>query len=306
MAMGWLIVGLASLAATGCSIRSLAINALARSLSASGDVYASDEDPELVRDAVPFALKTIESLLSERPDHPDLLLAACRGFAQYAYAFVETEAERLEPIDFRESERHYARALALYLRGRDYCLRALELRSAGVVSDLRRRPDAALSDLAPRDVPLLFWAGAAWGGAIGIGQDRPDLVADLPAVRALMDRALQLDEGYDRGAIHGVLIALEALPETMGGSPERARFHFRRAVELSAGASASPFVTLAESVAVAEQDWREFQRLLDAAIAVDVDRLPSQRLANLIAQQRARRLLERIEDLFLDYQAGGS
>ena len=42
--------------------------------------------------ALPFALKTIEALLAEAPEDRNLLLAACSGFTQYAYAFVEVEA----------------------------------------------------------------------------------------------------------------------------------------------------------------------------------------------------------------------
>ena len=93
------------------------------------------------------------------------------------------------------------------------------------------------------------------------GELREKTTGEAP-VRALMQRALQLDEAYDLGAIHGVLIALEALPEAMGGSPQRARKHFDRAVELSRGLSVGPYVTLASTVVVAEQDWQEFQHRL--------------------------------------------
>ncbi len=284
----------------GCSVRSLAINALARSLVASGDVFAADGDPELIADATPFALKTIEALLAEKPRHPALLLAACRGFAQYAYAFVELEAERLEATDYAAARHGYERALGLYLRARDYGLRGLELDAPGIADRLRRDPSAAAA-LGGADVSLLFWTAAAWGGAISVGLDRPEIVVDWPVVRAMMERVLARDETFERGAVHQVMIALEGLPATMGGSPERARRHFERAVELSAGSSAGPYVTLAESVAVAEQDWREFRRLLEAALEVDVDAVPSRRLANVLAQRRARWLLDRGEALFLNW-----
>jgi predicted anti-sigma-YlaC factor YlaD len=274
----------------GCSVRTLAINALADSLAESSDVYAADEDPKLVKDALPFALKTIESLLAERPDHRVLLLAACRGFAQYSYAFVETEAEKLEDVDFEASEKQFQRALDLYIRARDYCLRSMELDHAGVTDGLISESATALDSFGHEDVPLLFWTGASWGGAINVGQAQPEIVADLPAVRALMKRALALDESYDLGSIHTVMISLEALPETMGGSPEQARYHFERAVELSSGLNAGPYVALAESISVADQNWEEFQELLEAALAIDPDRAPSIRLVNIVTQ-----------DLFFDY-----
>jgi predicted anti-sigma-YlaC factor YlaD len=285
----------------GCSLRSLAINTVADSLVASGDVYASDNDPELVRQALPFALKTMESLLAEQPENRKLLLAACRGFAQYSYAFVDTNADRLESVDYRASLVERERALKLYLRARDYCLRSLELESAGIGRQLEIAPETALAEFGVDEVPVLFWTGAAWGGAISLGTDRPELSADLPAVRALMERTLELDPDYDLGAAHSVMIVLEALPAAMGGSRERARDHFEQAVTLSRGLSAGPYVTLAKQVSVPAQDWREFQQLLEQALDIDPDREPSLRLVNIIAQDRARTLLAEIEELFLDY-----
>ncbi|TNF76703.1 MAG: hypothetical protein EP299_05160, partial [Acidobacteria bacterium] len=166
----------------GCSLRTMAINTVADSLAAAGDVYASDEDPELVRQALPFALKTMESLLAEQPENRKLLLAACRGFAQYSYAFVDTNADRLESVDYRASLAERERALKLYLRARDYCLRSLELESPGIGRQLEIAPETALAGFGVDEVPVLFWTGAAWGGAISLGKDRAELVADVPAV----------------------------------------------------------------------------------------------------------------------------
>src|SRR5262245_35221422 len=84
---------------TGCSVKKLAVNKLGDALAEAGTTYASDDDPELVRQALPFGLKTIESLLSESPRHRGLLLAAASGFVQYAYAFVQQDADEAEDVD---------------------------------------------------------------------------------------------------------------------------------------------------------------------------------------------------------------
>ena len=47
--------------------------------SGGGSAYASDDDPELVRAAVPFGLKTMEGVLESRPDDEELLLALASG-----------------------------------------------------------------------------------------------------------------------------------------------------------------------------------------------------------------------------------
>jgi predicted anti-sigma-YlaC factor YlaD len=284
-------------ASSGCSLKKMAIGSVADSLASGGSVYASDEDPELVRDAIPFTLKTLESLLQELPEHPGLLLTTCSGFTQYAYAFIQTDADLVEPLDYEKAKEMRDRARKMYLRARDYCLRRLELRHKGISAQLSLEPEKALTTTTADEVEVLYWTGAAWGSAVALGLDRPELIAELPTARALMKRALELDEDFSDGAIHAVMISLEAVPEAMGGSPTRARQHFDRAVALTHGLSAGPYVTYAASIAAPAEDRAEFERLLNAALAIDVNKKPEWRLANLIAQKRARDLLARIDDI---------
>jgi predicted anti-sigma-YlaC factor YlaD len=88
--------------------------------------------------------------------------------------------------------------------------------------------------------------------------------------------------------------------EAMGGSPVRARAHYRRALELSQGKRSSVHLALAESVSVREQNLAEFGSLVDAALAVDPDADPSQRLSNVLSRRRALWLKSRVADLFVD------
>ncbi len=52
------------LVTAGCAVRKIAVNKIGDAIASGGQVYASDDDPELVREAVPFSLKLIESLLA--------------------------------------------------------------------------------------------------------------------------------------------------------------------------------------------------------------------------------------------------
>jgi predicted anti-sigma-YlaC factor YlaD len=287
-------------ASAGCSLRKAAARQVAGALAAGGSTWSADDDPALVGEALPFALKTHESLLAELPEDRPLLVATCRGFASYAAGWVEADAERLEPADFAAAQAVRRRALLLHLRARDYCLRALELRRSGVGDDLRRTPDEALRWAAKPDVEALYWTAAAWGSAIALGLDRPELVADLPAVRALFRRALELEPDWDRGTLHEAMIAIESLSELLGGSPERARAHFERAVELSGGRRAGPYVAYARGVLIPAQDRAAFRDTLERALAIDVATSPPDRLANLLAQERSRRLLARIDEFFFE------
>jgi predicted anti-sigma-YlaC factor YlaD len=297
----WLWLPLALVLTSGCSIKRMAINKLGDALAGGGTAFASDDDPELVRAAVPFSLKLIESLLAESPRHRGLLLAACSGFTQYSYAFVNQEADELADTDMAAGDVLRARAKRLYLRARGYGLRGLEVKHPNFEQALRRNSKAAVRAATSADVPLLFWTAAAWGAAISISKDDPALVSDQVIVEALIDRALELDEDFERGAIHGFLISYEMARQGAPGDPtERARQHFDRAMELSQGKLASPLVSLAESVAVEKQDKAGFQNLLNRALAINPDAAPESRLQNLVAQRRARWLLGRVDELILD------
>jgi hypothetical protein len=299
---GWraalVLVGVCGLAA--CSmIKTAAIKNVGDTLAAPGDTITSDNDPELVRRAIPFALKMYESLLVSIPKHTPLLIATCSGYTGYAYAFVETDADLL-----REEQHHDEikalrdEAVTLYLRGKDYCVRAMDVEFPGLSKAMGADPAPALKKVKRKeDVPLLYWTAASWGAAMSLRKD-PDLVIDFPVVRALAERGLELDEGWSDGALHELMITLDAQGEAFGGSEAGARRHFARAVELEQGLMAGPYVSLAQGVAYPKGDRAEFERLLQQALAIDPDKKRSVRLVNLIAQRHAKALLDRADELF--------
>ena len=290
---------LLGLVLASCSPSKFAANQVGNAIARSGDVFTSDDDPELVREAIPFGLKTMESLLAENPKHAGLLLAACQGFTQYAYAFVEMDADH-PGLEFEKQQALKDRALKLYLRARGYGLRGLELKHKGITERLAKDPATAAQEVTVREQPMLYWTAAAWGAAIALGKDRPELVADFPTVKALMKRALALDENFEDGAIHEAMIAIEAVPPEMGGSVDRAREHFERAVAISQGEKPGPYVTLAETVAVMKQDRKEFEDLLNRALAIDPEKNQSVRLVTILMQRKAKALLAKEDELFLD------
>src|SRR5437870_3948635 len=112
-------LGLA-VAGSGCSIKRFAVNQVGNALAGGGTTFAADDDPELIKAAVPFSLKLMETLLAESPRHKGLLQAASSGFTQYAYAFVQEDADEMEDKDFAAATEMRVRAKRLYLRARNY------------------------------------------------------------------------------------------------------------------------------------------------------------------------------------------
>ena len=285
---------------SGCSVKHMAVNKVGDALAGGGTTFASDEDPELVKAAVPFSLKLMESLLNENPRHEGLLLASATGFTQYGYAFVQEDADEMEDKDLVAAEEMRGRARRLYLRARNYGLRGLEVRHKRFEKALRANAKTVVSAANAKDVPLLYWTAISWAAAISLSKDNPDLIAELPCVEAMMNRALALNEAFDYGAIHVYFITYEMSRSGGTGDPAtRSRQHFERALALSGGQQAGPMVSFAEAVCVQKQDLKGFETLLHQALAIYPDLKPEWRLANLVMQRRAKWLLSRTDQLFL-------
>jgi TRAP transporter T-component len=282
---------------SGCGVM---INEVGKALVSGNSVYATDDDPDFVWEAVPFGLKTIEGLLLQAPKNKNLLLAASSGFTEYGYGHLQQDADLVEAKDLAAATVLRTRARKMYLRALDYGLRGLEVDIPNFRAQLQEDPPAAVNKLRKTHVPLLYWSANAWGAAISISKDEPELTADQNLVESLMRRALALDEAWEHGSIHDFFISYEGGRASIGGSLTKAREHFERAKQLSQGTRVAPLVIYAETVSVSTQNKKEFRSLLEEALVFDTNKAPEMRMANLIAQRRAKWLLGRIDELFVD------
>jgi predicted anti-sigma-YlaC factor YlaD len=295
-----LVAALAPVLLVGC--RTTGAKIASAAFTGSGDTFARDEDPELVRDAVPFALKTMESLHATIPEDVDLLKALTTNFTQYAFAFVQQDADIAE-MEGRTAEAKAGRERArkLFLRARDYGLAGLDELYPGISHRLRasRDLDTALARVKKKDADLLYWTAAAWALAISDGKSDMQLVSELPVPVAMMRRGLALDPKFEMGAFDEFFVTYEGGRSVAdGGGPAVARRHLDAALALSGGKKLGVQLAWAETVLVQQQDRAAFESELARILAFDVDSAPEHRLANLIAQRRARALLAHVDDLF--------
>jgi predicted anti-sigma-YlaC factor YlaD len=296
-----LVLSLALL--SSCSINQLAVKAVAGFLEGSSEstVFTGDDDPELVGDALPFILKTYESLLEAQPNDPALALATGRAFVSYAYAFVQTPADEMPVSQADEQQAQRMRAKKLYLRAREHVLRGLEVRRPGFRAALDDEgPEAALKLARPEDIDYLYWSGAAWMAAFSADPFDFSLIVTLPRAVALLRQVLAWDEGYGKGAVQTIFISFYgSAPAELGGSNPKARESFNQAVALSRGLLAGPYIALASSVSVKEQNASEFRDLLGKALAIDVDADLPDRLQNIVDQRKAQWMLDNIDEFFI-------
>ena len=305
LASRWAVAALCAAALSlgaGCSVRGYAVDTIGDMLATDESVFTADDDIELIGEALPFSLKLVESLLAESPEHPGLLLTAARGYVLYGFAYVQFEAEQAAAEDLERARQLRARARKLYLRALGYALRGLERDHPGLGAALAREPEPALAAVAgenAEEVAYLYWAASALGLAISVSKDDPGMLARLPEVEALLARALALEESFDGGALHELaVIWASAAPGRRDG--EAVERHYRRALELSEGLRASLYVAYAMATALPAQRRGDFVALMDRALEIDPEARPGERLQTTIAQRRARWLLGRLDELFLE------
>lgn len=298
----WMVVllalGVGLSGVSGCSVRRFAINKVGDAIASGGSTYESDDDLELVQGALPFGLKLIESLLAESPKHKGLLFAAAQGFTSYAYLTVQQDLDRTRDSDLDKAKQLQARVRRLYTRAHRYGIAGLEVSHAGFGAKLEQAPIPAVMVLNKQDLPLTYWTAASLGLAISASRDDVSMLARIPEVEALINRALELDEKWRDGALHEFSIVLAA---AKAGQPdyERMSRHYQRALELSRGKSAGLYVAYAEAASVPRQQKDEFQNLLEKALSIPLEDNKDVRLLNEVAQRRARWLLDRSDDLIL-------
>ena len=282
----------AALALSGCTVNTLVANALTG--EGSSTVFTGDSDPQLVGDALPFAIKMYEALLDSTPNHQGLKLTTGSLFVMYANAFIQGPAEMLPQEEWQAREAAMMRAKQLYLRGVAILYDALEAKHKGFTqaaqaADYQRMLGKCKKD----DVGLLYWAVAGGLAAYSIDVLDFDLSARIPEWSAMIQKAYQLDPDYGGSALDELLLLYYAsLPEMMGGDKEKAKFHFQRVMEKTGGKSAGAYISYARAFFIPVQDYDSYKGYLEKALAIDPNEDVSTRLVTVISQRKARWLLD--------------
>jgi predicted anti-sigma-YlaC factor YlaD len=294
----------ALLGLSSCSIQKMAMNKVAGMLSgsSSADVFSTDNDPEFVGDALPFAVKLYEALLASMPEHAGLRLRTGSLYVMYANAFVQTPADMTPRRELETKEFLLARAKNLYLRGRDILFVGLEKKNPLIRKQLKERKyKEAMAPFKKEDVSLLYWTAVGWVAAFGVNPFDMTLGQTLPQTAAMMERVAELEPGYGRGALHTFYVTYYgSLPEYLGGDTAKARQHFEKAQAIAGASDTSALMALATTVCVKEQNAAEFKKLLGQVLEFDPDKSPENRLVNILNQRKARWFLEHIDDFFVE------
>lgn len=275
----------------------------------AGEALLSESDYLAAEAALPAFIKVAEVAYRAAPKDPGTAATLASLYLLYGTAFIEGETLYLPDEAFAERETRGARAREYYRRAfgvlepfiqraspgffeASFILDADGVRLGYPVADPLRR-------FKKRDVPLLYYGAAAIFAAFGSNPLDFTNAARLPQAFAMLERALELDPGYEAGAVYELAMQIYAsMPAELGGSRDKALAAYEAALKASNGGSASAYVSYAALVALPDGDEPAFTKALKAALAVDPAAYPERTLFNVLARRRAEYYLGSSDDLF--------
>ena len=263
--------------------------------SSCSTVYYLEHHPGFADDIFYRKVISAEKKLGSNDDK--LYLEAAKLRTQYTYAFIVEKADRLIEDDYETGKRFYDKALASFEEAISYGKKAIQLRHP----ELQFITDWIIEDVTftEKDVPYLYWLGAAYGGSIGSSRGKAKWVIQLPIVGYLLETSLEIDPSWNYGAIHTAMISYTmARTDLMGNNVENATKHYEQAMLFSNRQDAGSKVSFAENVHISLQKKDEFELILKEVLAMDVENNKELALGNIIARERALWLLSRTDELF--------
>jgi hypothetical protein len=266
------------------------------------EVFLQEEDLDLAKSAIGGQIKLAEIMRKNMTDDNDLDLLLCQGFASYGQLF---EPDR-DLLRFKGDDASDKAAKALTerirryaIRGRAYCLLILERRYKGFQEAALKGEKAfteTLARMTKEDVPHLFWLGYAWGYAVINGLTEPTLVAQIPQIKAIMERVVELEGSYFYGAGHLFLGTLYAQSKMFGGDLDKSQKHFAEAEKFSENKLLLLKYFKARFFAGQKNDTKGCKALVKEIHEASLSIAPNLALVNQLAKRQAAIAQQYIDD----------
>jgi tetratricopeptide (TPR) repeat protein len=272
----------------GCSPK-LLIKSTKKTTDVAAAALEKYDDPILLGKALPGLLITSEGYLGAAPDDVDLLVSTAGKYSLYASFFVEE-------VDKEHAIKLYRRGLALGMRA----LMQNRKFAKGVGDGSLERFESAIKRLNKSHIPALYVTMSNWFSFIALNSSDSEALMGIPKVEAIMNKLMELDETYNNGIIHAYFGAYYgSFSKVLGGQPEKAKYHFERAFEISGSEFLYFYVLYAQTYAVQIQDKELFVTTLEKVLDTPKKADHEMTMANEIAKMKAKTLLSKIDEYFL-------
>lgn len=291
-------IALSVILVPSCGMKKMATNTIGKIAMDGMVAIESEEDISFARETALSLIKTLEVLRYGNPQDARSLTLLSMSYGQYAFGFLESDMISA-PTGSTEYNVAKARADLFYRRGKEFGIAALSsLDVAKILNTPMSGLKKSLQRLSKKNVPTLFWTAFNWANYLNLHLDDPEAIADLPKIEAFLDRVLELDPDFYYGSAHAFKGTIASMrPKMLGGNPVLADKEFKLAMETWPNYLMTK-ILYAQYYARQIQDVSLFRNTLSSVISADPSALPQGRLANELAKQRARLLLNLEKKLF--------
>jgi hypothetical protein len=297
-----LVVMAVGLSSTGC-IKKILLNGQIEGTRKGSAAMQTTADFEVARIAASAGIAQFEGMHLLAPSNEDGYFLLVRGWASYAFAFVEDDMEiaLLEGKDDMATY-HRERGISAYTRAIEYAKQWMESKHPGFEDAAKTGKEETMVEYIKQfddesDADILFWVGYAWMARANL--DKIKLAGTVYAGRVIIERVVELKDDIENGSAHVLLGAFSARTgiATLGEDSFKAsKAHYDKATQINGGKvllgqvqMARTFVCRGKDESPGRKDsFAQYTKLLNDVLAAD-DPLPEARLTNAIAKRKARR-----------------
>ena len=254
------------------------------------------EQPKLVSVYFERKIKKLENNRSRSIEHERLLI---KTRVEYGFGIIMEQADRLIDDNYLEGLNEYKKANIIFNEAKDSGMSIMSDRYPEFNTWLKK--DAQI-DFKQEDVSDMYWLAASIGGAIGSSRGNPFELINLPYVGRLLNKCIQIDPEWNHGSLYSAMMSFTTtrsdLSETM--LRDTVDHYFNKTISSSNGMDAGPYLTYAESIHKTFQERKDFVDKLNYVLEMDIIPNSDHELSNLIAKSRAKWLLTKTDEYFLE------
>ena len=261
-------------------------------------VLALDFSPIFSKKVFKSSLNKKEKRAEKNYGNSTIQFEASKELTIFLYGFIMDEAIKAKNEDYSLSRSIYSAAHIDFIRSIEYINRSLVLDYSNFNRWLNEKNSINIK-FKKESAEKLYWAAAAYAGAIQSSNGSPEWVVQLPKIGKLLETGMLLDPEWNFGSFYTAMISYTLIRhDARDNKMDIAKSFFQKAVIASKGQDLSPYISYAQNIAITEQDKNEFTNMLYKALNIDIYANPEVTLSNYINRKKANWLLDNIEEYF--------
>jgi len=222
-----------------------------------------------------------------------------RTKVEYGFGIIMEQANRLIDEDYSLAMAKYEQANKIFSEARDSGISIISKKYPNLKKWLNKE---ASIDFNADDISDIYWLAASIGGCISSSRGNPFELINLPNVGRLLRTGIDINPGWENGSFYSAMISFTTTRSDLNEVMLRdsVDYYFDKAVLYSDGKDAGPYLTYAESIHKPFQERKNFVDKLNYVINMENKPNNEFELTNLLAKSRAKWLLARTDEYFLE------